>query len=498
VNRLVACILTFLAFVPTVGFASTAAPAEPHPTMVAPFVILLLAIALAPFVIKHHWEKHYPKIAIGLGLITVVYYLAVLHNGARMLTSAVEYAGFMALVGSLYVIAGGIHINMTGRSTPLVNTGMLALGAVLANFIGTAGASMLLIRPFLRINRYRVAPFQVVFFIFIVSNIGGALTPIGDPPLFLGYLKGVPFLWLLTKPQVLGAWLLCIGVLLALFFVLDWRNFVKHEKEVKVPTEDRIEVEGSHNLLWLVVIIALVLLQKADWLKSIEHWSVVHAWGDALGWGPAKTAEGLITLAVAALMTLTAIIAYKLSNQRALKENKFNLLPVYEVGVLFLGIFATMMPALDLLEKHAADLGITTVQQFFWSTGALSSVLDNAPTYLNFLTAAFGLQHMSLENPLHVQALLHPDVINQYTAQQLVDLGLHKLDLKVWEYVVAVSLGAVFFGAMTYIGNAPNFMVKSIAESSGVKCPSFVGYIFRYALPILLPLFALVSWLFLR
>jgi Na+/H+ antiporter NhaD/arsenite permease-like protein len=203
-------------------------------------------------------------------------------------------------------------------------------------------------------------------------------------------------------------------------------------------------------------------------------------------------------VAMAALMTLTAIAAYKLSNKRALKENEFNFLPVYEVGVLFLGIFATMVPALDLLEKHAGDLRIRTVHQFFWASGLLSSVLDNAPTYLNFLTAAFGLQHMSLENPLHVQALLHPAIMDQYSASQLVELGLHKLDPKAWEYVVAVSLGAVFFGAMTYIGNAPNFMVKSIAESRGAKCPSFLGYIFKYALPILIPLFALVSWLFLR
>jgi Na+/H+ antiporter NhaD/arsenite permease-like protein len=298
---------------------------------------------------------------------------------------------------------------------------------------------------------------------------------------------------------VLGAWLLCVGALLALFFLLDWRNFAKHEiEEKKKPTEDRIQVEGSHNFLWLVVIIALVLLQKAEWLKDVEHWPVIQSWGIALGWGTQKAAESLITLVAAILMTLAATAAYKLSNKRALKENEFNFLPVYEVGVLFLGIFATMVPALDLLEKHAGDLGIQTVHQFFWGTGLLSSVLDNAPTYLNFLTAAFGLQHMSLENPVHVQALLHPDVINQHTAQQLVALGLHHLDPKAWEYVVAVSLGAVFFGAMTYIGNAPNFMVKSIAESSGVKCPSFLGYIFRFALPILLPLFALVSWLFLR
>ena len=158
------------------------------------------------------------------------------------------------------------------------------------------------------------------------------MTPIGDPPLFLGYLKGVPFFWLLTKPQVLGAWVLCVGVLLVVFFLFDWRNFAKHEKEVKKPTEDRIQVEGSHNFLWLVVIIALVLLQKAEWLKDVQHWPLMQSWGNALGWGTEKTAESLITVAVAALMTLTAVAAYKLSNKRALKENEFNFLPVYEVG----------------------------------------------------------------------------------------------------------------------------------------------------------------------
>jgi Na+/H+ antiporter NhaD/arsenite permease-like protein len=489
--------LTSLA-TPGAWLAVVGTPTEPHPLMVLPFVLLLLAIALVPFIHKHHWENHYPKVAIGLGLVTVLYYVAVLHNAPRMLTSLVEYMGFMALIGSLFVIAGGIHIKMTGRSTPMVNTGLLALGALLANLIGTTGASMLLIRPFLRINKYRAAPFQVVFFIFIVSNIGGALTPIGDPPLFLGYLKGVPFFWLLQVPQVVVSWLLCIGVLLTLFFIIDSRDFQKHKKEVKRRAEDRVELEGTHNFIWLFVIIGLVLAQKAEWFKELERWLLFRALGEVLGWGATKAVESFVTVAVAGLMIATAYAAYRFSNQDALYENEFSFGPVREVGFLFVGIFATMVPALDLLEKHAAGLGINTVRQFFWGSGVLSSVLDNAPTYLNFLTAAFGLQHMSLENPIHVQALLNPDIINQYTAQQLVDLGLHKLDPKAWEYVVAVSLGAVFFGACTYIGNGPNFMVKSIAESAGVKCPSFFGYVVKYTLPILIPLFALVSWLLLR
>ena len=427
--------------------------------MVAPFALLLMAIAVMPFVAKHWWERNYQKVSIGLGVIVVAYYLAVLHNGPRMVTTAVEYTGFIALIGSLFVVASGIHINMTGRSTPAANTGMLALGAILANFIGTTGASMLLIRPFLRINKYRVAPFQVVFFIFIVSNVGGALTPIGDPPLFLGYLKGVPFFWLLTKPNVLMTWLMTVGILLALFFVFDTLNYRKHKPPAQEETKDRIELEGAHNFLWLFAIIGLVLVQKADWVKALGH-------------------EHLVTAVIAGLMVAVAAIAYKFANKDALTENEFSFGPVKEVGFLFVGIFATMVPALDLLEKHAGDLGITTVRQFYWGSGALSSVLDNAPTYLNFLTAAFGLNHRSLEVPADVSYFLaHPEMS---------------------EFIIAISLGSVFFGAVTYIGNGPNFMVKSIAESAGVKCPSFFGYVFKYSLPILIPIFALVAWLFLR
>ncbi|MGD0016694.1 MAG: sodium:proton antiporter [Verrucomicrobiia bacterium] len=440
---------------PAVAVASeTTSPPEPHPFMVAPFAILLLAIAFMPFIHRHHWENHYPKVAIGLGLVTVLYYLVVLHNGPRMLDSMVEYAKFMALIGSLFVVAGGIHINMTGRSTPAVNTAMLAMGAILANFIGTTGASMVLIRPFLRINKYRIAPHHVVFFIFIVSNIGGVLTPIGDPPLFLGYLNGVPFFWLLKMPQVVLAWLICVGALLALFFVLDTRNFNRHNVAPahEPATVRHFEIKGARNFIWLVAIIGLVLLQK-----------IAGSWG---------------AVASAVLMIGVAIVAHRFGDRDARRENEFDFAPLREVGFLFAGVFATMVPALDLLERHAVSLGITTSRQFFWGSGLLSGLLDNVPTYLNFLTAAFGLQHLSLGNPSHMQTML--------------------ADPLLWKYIVAVSLGSVFFGACTYIGNGPNFMVKSIAESSGVKCPSFFGYIVRYTLPILIPLFALISWLFIR
>jgi len=463
---------------PTIASAAeSGVHTEPHSLMVVPFLLLLLAIAVGPFVHKHFWETNYYKIAIGLGTLVVGYYVIVLRNAPRMVTTGIEYLGFMALIGSLFVIAGGIHINMTGRSTPSVNTGLLALGALLANVIGTTGASMLLIRPFIRINKHRVSPYQIVFFIFIVSNIGGALTPIGDPPLFLGYLKGVPFFWLLTKPQVVAAWLFCTGALLGLFFLIDTIQFRKHPPRSRESAKDRIELEGSHNFLWLGVIIALVLAQKAEGLSEIEHWRAFAVLGGWLGWTAQKCSESCITLTVAALMIGAACLAYKFANKDALRENEFTFGPVREVGFLFIGIFATMVPALDLLETHAAGFGITTARQYFWGSGLLSSVLDNAPTYLNFLTAAFGLHHLSLENPAHVQTFLN--------------------DPAMWRYLVAVSLGSVFFGANTYIGNGPNFMVKSIAESAGVQCPSFFGYVVKYTLPILIVLFAAVSILIL-
>ena len=431
---------------------------EPSIWSIIPFVALLLAMALLPFIHRHHWENHYPKIAIGLGSITTLYYVFALHNPARMGITAIDYLGFIALIGALYIIAGGIHINLTGRGTPALNTGLLAIGAVLANFIGTTGASMLLIRPFLKINKDRVSPYHVVFFIFIVSNIGGALTPIGDPPLFLGYLKGVPFFWLATSPPVVYAWLLAIAVLLGVFFAIDRRNDRSQNRTAAPAPVGKLELTGATNFIWLAVIIGLVLAQKADWLHSGGH-------GHA------------VTVGIAGAMLAVAAVAYRWSNRTALQQNEFTFGPLREVAFLFAGIFATMVPALDLLEKHAGDIGITTVPQFYWGTGLLSSVLDNAPTYLNFLTAAFGLHHLTPDVPADMTRMLTEPALARY--------------------LVAISISAVFFGAVTYIGNGPNFMVKSIAESSGVRCPSFFGYVGKYAVPILGPILILVAWLFL-
>ena len=418
---------------------------EPNPLIILPFIAMLLAIALMPFLSRHHWERHYPKVAVVLGAIPVFYYVIVLKNSARMLHVAHEYVSFIALVGSLYVVSGGIHIRVKGEATPLVNTFFLIIGAVLANVIGTTGASMLLIRPWIRMNRYRITGFHVVFFIFIVSNIGGCLTPIGDPPLFLGYIKGIPFWWVLKACW--PAWLLGVLGLSALFYIFDRWNFLRAPRAVR-ETETASEswqFEGCRNLGFLGVILGAVFLRR-----------------------PAGLSE--------ALMLAAAVGAYLTTPKLIHQANEFDFHPIREVAWLFLGIFATMVPALDFFELHARDLGLSSPMRFFWLTGLLSAGLDNAPTYLTFLAAGMGLHNLNLDDPAQVRQLL----------------AEHDPEL------VAVSLGAVFFGALTYIGNGPNFMVKAIAERAKVKTPGFFAYLFRYALPILLPLFLLLSLLLFR
>ena len=414
---------------------------QPHPAMILPFIVMLLSIAVMPFVHRHFWERHYGKIAVALGLITVGYYVFALQNTQRMLHVGLEYLSFSSLIGSLFVVAGGIHIRVKGESTPGSNVLFLAIGAVLANVIGTTGASMLLIRPWIRMNRSRIAGFHPVFFIFIVSNVGGALTPIGDPPLFLGFLKGVPFLWVVEncwKP-----WLVAISLLLAVFYILDRRNFQRSSIPIRNDTtaHEAWKFDGLHNFVFLAVIIGAVFL-PTPWRELLMVAAAVGSW---------------------------------FSTRRQIHEsNAFTFTPILEVAWLFIGIFATMVPALDYLEAHAETLGIRSSQQFFWATGLLSGVLDNAPTYLTFLTAALGLQGLSLDNPAHLRLFI---------AQNNLDL-------------IAISLGSVFFGALTYLGNGPNFMVKSISEQSNVETPYFLRYLWCYAVPILLPIYGLIGLLF--
>jgi Na+/H+ antiporter NhaD/arsenite permease-like protein len=424
--------------------ASSASVVEPNPWMILPFVVMLLCIALMPFINLHWWEHHYPKVAVALAAVTVSYYLFALHNGTRLVGVAHEYVSFIALIGSLFVVASGIHIQVKGEATPGTNCVFLLLGAILANLIGTTGASMLLIRPWIRMNKYRITAFHVVFFIFIVSNVGGCLTPIGDPPLFLGYLKGVPFWW--TLHHLSEEWVVAVLGIIGVFFVFDIVNFRKAPKAIRIK-ETRSEMwrfDGMTNVFFLAAILGAVFIERPVGIREV-------------------------------IMVGAAAGSYFTTPRAVHEANDFTFAPIKEVAFLFIGIFGTMVPALDYLQKHANSLGIESQRQFYWLTGLLSGVLDNAPTYLTFLAAAFGLEGLSMDNPANVTVFVQEHA----------------------HHLIAISLGAVFFGAMTYIGNGPNFMVRSIALHAKVRVPSFFGYVVKYSVPILIPFFFLISMIFL-
>ena len=405
--------------------------------LLGPFILLLVCIALGPIAFPTLWHRFYPLFAIVLGLISAGYYVIVGRAGA-LVHAGQEYVGFIALIGSLYVVAGGIHIRVSGEATPTVNTLFLAIGAVLASIIGTTGASMLLIRPWIRMNKYRITSFHIVFFIFIVSNVGGCLTPVGDPPLFMGYLKGVPFWW--TAAHLWKGWALALLLLLAVFFLFDRANFLRAPEKIrKLETATETwEFRGLQNVVFIGLILFAVLSLPMGWREG--------------------------TMAVAALGSWFA-------TRREIHEaNDFDFEPLKEVAWLFVGIFATMLPALQYLQAQPPPLA--SPGAFYWATGTLSALLDNAPTYLAFLATAMGSQQLSLDN----------------TADVAVFIKNHAPTLE------AISLASVLFGAMTYIGNGPNFMVKAISQHAKVRTPTFIGYTIRFAIPILLPILVIV-WL---
>ncbi len=436
---------------------------------VLPFAVLLLMIATGPLFYHHFWERHYPKISVGLGGAVAIYYGFFMDHGTHALLHTLEeYISFIALIASLFIASGGILIKIEQRGRPLLNAGLLFFGSILADVIGTTGASMLLIRPYMRINEGRLQPFHIVFFIFLVSNIGGGLTPIGDPPLFLGFLKGVPFFWILS--EVWHIWLVTVLVILGIFVVLDMRagkGTMPAELEGRIS--GGVTITGARSFLYLGVVIVAVFLDPAviEGFPSLQE--MLHV--------PFGIRE--------VIMFAVAFLAYRTADKEAMRGNEFNFEPIKEVAFLFIGIFSTMIPALDLIgayaESHAAEF---SVSRFYWMTGALSGVLDNAPTYLNFLAGSMGKFGSDIGSVEAVRGFASgmPSPIEGDVPSDV--------------YLLAISVAAVFFGAMTYIGNAPNFMVKNIAEQADTEVPGFVEYVYKYSLPVLVPVFAVIWFIF--
>jgi Na+/H+ antiporter NhaD/arsenite permease-like protein len=431
-----------------------------------PFAGLLLTIAFAPLLAPKIWHDHYGKLAALWAALLAVPFLIV-HRGeafhAVVHTMLGEYVSFLAILFGLFTVSGGIIVRGQLRGSPTFNTVLLASGTLLASIIGTTGASMLLIRPLLRANAHRNARVHlVVFFIFLVSNIGGSLTPLGDPPLFLGFLQGVPFFWTL---RLAAPMLVSSVVLLAVFFLFDW-YFARRERTCgNDQTPSGVSLGGSINFLLLAAIVGAVLL------SGVWHPGEVPILGVRL------PIESLVR---DGLIVLVGLLSLYLTATEIRRENRFDWIPMKEVAKLFAAIFVTIVPAIAILqagEKGALAGLVSAVEQpweFFWATGLLSSFLDNAPTYLTFFYIAIGKFLPGLP----------PD---QAVAGLTTTFAAH---------LEAISAGAVFMGANTYIGNAPNFMVKAIAEEYEVPMPSFFGYFFRWSLPILIPIFLLDTYLF--
>jgi len=437
---------------------------------IIPFIGLLLTMGVMSFMATNFphsflgrlWESNFNKFIIAMfWSLPVIGLFYSLNEWHPVIHSLKDYFAFISLLFALFVISGGIYLEGDLRATPTVNTSFLAIGAVLANLIGTTGASVLLIRPLLRTNRERQNTSHIpIFFIFIVSNIGGSLLPIGDPPLFLGYLKGVPFFWTL---QLWAEWLTAIGLLLAIFFIWDtlaYRkespNSLKFDETLRQP----MNIKGKLNIFWLIIVLAAVVLITPEQLQQ---------------WGMAEGAGQFLREYVMLGATVMSLLSSPLSAETR-QKNQFSFAPIVEVAALFIGIFIAMIPALEYLNMHGKELGLTHAWQFFWYSGGLSSVLDNAPTYLTFLSVAQG-------------------VVASNPTMYVVPENLSHLGVTT-EFLVAISLGSVFMGAGTYIGNGPNFMVKSIAEEWGYKMPDFFTYMI-YSILILVPIFILITFLFL-
>jgi Na+/H+ antiporter NhaD/arsenite permease-like protein len=442
---------------------------------IIPFAGILLSIALCPLLVPHFWHNNFGKVSAFWAIVFAVPFLFVYHGTALyeiIHIYLIDYFPFIILLWGLFTIAGGIVVSGSIKGTPLLNTVMLLIGTILASWVGTTGAAMVMIRPVLRANKDRLKKVHVIcFFIFLVANIGGSLTPLGDPPLFLGFIHNVPFFWVTTG--ILPHMLVTSIILLVLFFFLDtfyYRkekdNVQESEKEEKVP----LKIEGLYNFLLLGGVISLVLI-SGYW--KADHFNVlgVHVYLQNL-----LRDVGIICLGVVSLLV---------TPKRLREANEFSWFPIIEVAKLFAGIFMTIIPALAILKagSEGALAGLIAIVKdpyhYFWVTGTLSSFLDNAPTYLTFFNLALGKLGLS-------EAMVPAALAAKAATANPVFIS----------YLKAISAGAVFMGANTYIGNAPNFMVKSIAEEAGINMPSFFGYMIKYSIPILIPIFIVVTFIF--
>jgi Na+/H+ antiporter NhaD/arsenite permease-like protein len=427
-----------------------------------PFVAMLLCIAIAPLVAEEKWEKNLNKFAVSMVLGSVVAIWMVANNNAenefthKLVHQMVfDYVPFILLLTALFVVTGGIHVKGDIQATPKVNTLILAIGFVLASLMGTTGAAMLLIRPLLATNSQRkYTTHTVLFFIALVANTGGLLTPLGDPPLFLLYLRGAEFTWFLS---LLPIWAFVGISLLVIYFLLDTYYYTKREALEHLMHDAReqepIRIDGNINFLWLACVVASVMFINSGYIPAMgeEHAPIY-----------IKLLREIVLVAIIFLSLYT-------TKKQVREANHYSWAPIIEVAVLFVGIFATMTPALIYLNANAANLGLTQPWQFYYSAGTLSSFLDNAPTAVAFHSVATGLP-MTEGVPMVA--------------------GVQEVLLK------AIATASVFFGAMTYIGNGPNFMVKAIAEESGLRMPSFFGYMFKFSLVVLLPLYIIIQLIF--
>jgi Na+/H+ antiporter NhaD/arsenite permease-like protein len=455
------------------GFAS-AAGAKPDDIgsvlplwSVLPFAGILLSIALLPLWTPNFWHHHFAKVAAFWALVFALPFLF-FYQGTALYEIGhiyiIDYIPFIILLWSLFTISGGIYVQGSLKGTPLVNMTLLLIGTLLASVIGTTGASMLLIRPVLRSNSWRrFKVHTIVFFIFLISNIGGALTPLGDPPLFLGFLHGVPFLWTL---KILPQMAFASFILLALYFVMDTYYYRKENKSALGTAEpEPLRIQGAHNFIFLAGIVGGVLFSGLVKLSEVNILGI-H-----------QSMENLIKDAILIIMGLLSLY---FTSKEIRKSNEFGWGPILEVAYLFAGIFMTIIPALAILKagEHGALAllikSVNTPAHYFWASGTLSSFLDNAPTYLTFFSSAIGKFYPGMPESEAVALLITQKI----------------------PYLAAISAGSVFMGANTYIGNAPNFMVKSIAEEAGVAMPSFFGYMFKYSLPILVVLFIIETFIF--